>query len=193
MTRSFLNYAAQFYPSVTIEAEVAYFVENCDDFDEAGTKKVQDEFLQMLQESGICLSQGEGQDVCRVDDVQISCSYTEESPTRFRRAVERWAEVRIKFNLKAYEATKNESKCATQCANAVVLKQLCLQDCSDKFQKNRSSAVEARAKQLGDMLSSSQIAMSDVFPYQSMRYTQRTAKVSCANDMISSNAFCGKF
>ena len=135
-----------------MEAEVAYFVEQCDLLTDEMKDQLRREFMTMLNDRNICVE--DEQIVCDIDEVEINCGDVIEEDElmagRMRRS-SNMEELRIKFKVKIENVTQDQYNCSAKCSHVDVMKTLCIQKCVSDFEASRTLLIANQTSKVREL------------------------------------------
>ena len=201
-----------------MEAEVAYFVEQCDLLTDEMKDQLRQEFMTMLHGRNICVEDEET--VCDIGEVEINCGNViredESVGGRVRRS-SNMEELRIKFKVKIENVTQDQYNCSAKCSLVDMVRTLCIQKCVSDFEASRTQLIANQTSKVRELFQDVQIDTEEgpdrgrgglsgarpSRPTAALRvgglvlmpkegFTGSDAVTSCGRGMSRSNGLCGK-
>lgn len=131
-----------------LEAEVAYFMEDCSHLTNEQKQNLTTEFLRILQSKGIC------QSTCQVTDVEVTCGLKVSDTDFFdnwdlglRKKRSTQSGLKFHFKMVSTETSALDADCSSFCGQNDVNDD-CLNDCAVKYKSDRVEALQQSANQV---------------------------------------------
>ncbi len=137
----------QYFPNVQINADVFYYVNDCDQLSDPQHQTLKEQFLQFLHDKGVC--QPNTVLGCGIEELHILCGPDEDiGHERTRRAAE-VKQLKFRFNLKVKEVSMVNVNCSVYCESSnATTSQYCIDKCINIYNIEAKNILQNGALKL---------------------------------------------